>query len=140
MQTNTTNTTNTTTAHGREVCEDILSRLSDDDRRALEAWRRLEDQDSRFLGGRGRTREQFDEAARAWMALSPAAQRAHNSVRCLIVNELVEAIQDVGVPEDTGRDIEAVEALLGPDYPAYSVLPAYALVGAYKEAMDLIGD
>lgn len=120
--------------------QDVLATLSDDDLKSLESWRRLEDKDSKFLGGRGRTMEQHEEAARAFMALSPDAQRAHNSIRCLVVNELFEAIQDVGVPEDTGRDVEAVWALLGPDHPAYIALPAYALVSAYKEALDLIGD
>lgn len=134
-------TTPTTTKRGREAyIQDVLASLSDDDLKALEAWRRLEDKDSLFIGGRGRTMEQHEEAARAFMALSPDAQRAHNSVRCLVVNELVEAIQDVGIPENTGRDVEAVWALLGPDHPAYIALPAYALVSAYKEALDLIGD
>lgn len=120
--------------------QDVLATLSDDDLKALESWRRLEDKDSKFLGGRGRTMEQHEEAARAYMALSPDAKRAHNSVRCLVVNELFEAIQDVGIPEDTGREVEAVWALLGPDHPAYIALPAYALVSAYREALDLIGD
>lgn len=42
------------------------------------------------------------------------------------------------IPEDTGRDVEAVWALLGPDHPAYSVLLDYALANAYKEAINLI--
>lgn len=127
----------TTNARGREAyIRDVLASLSVEDLEALEALCKLENRGSRIWGGH--TWEQAEETARAWMALSPAAQRAYHSVVCFTVNELVEAIQDVGIPEDTGRDVEAVWALLGPDHPAYSVLPDYALVNAYKEAINLI--
>jgi len=121
-----------------DYIRDVLASLSDEDLEALKAWRRLADKDSRYLGGRGPTREQMAEGLRAWEALSPEAQRAHNYVHGFTVNELVDAIQEMGVPEDTGREIEAVWALLGPDYPAYAVLPASALVYAYQEALNLL--
>src|SRR5690606_17433926 len=121
-----------------DYIRDVLASLSDEDLEALKAWRRLADKDSRYLGGRGPTREQMAEGLRAWEALSPDAQRAHNLVHSFTVNELVDAIQEMGVPEDTGREIEAVWALLGPDYPAYAVLPASSLVYAYQEALNLL--
>ena len=134
-----TNRTTTTTTRGREAyIRDVLDSLSVEDLEALKAWRRLVDKDSRHLGGRGHTREQMEEALRAWEAMSPDAQRAINFVHGFTVNELVDAIQDVGIPEDTGRDVEAVWALLGPDHLAYSVLPASALVNAYQEALNLL--
>jgi len=132
-------TTTHTPQNGRRTCAEILDSLSDDTLEALERWRRLENLDSTYLGGRGRTREQMRAAARAWDELPLAAQSAYLSLLNSVVFELVDAIQHVGVPE-TERPIDAVEALLGPDHPALRVVPAYALVDAYEEAMEQIGD
>lgn len=128
----------TTTTRGFRTCADILASLSDDSRMALERWRRLVNLDSTHLGGRGRTPEQMRVAARVWDELPPAAQDAYFAVLCAVVSELADAIRAVGAPE-AERPIDAVEALLGLDHPALRVLPAYALVDAYEEAMRQIG-
>lgn len=123
------------THHDRMTCEDILARLNEDDLEDLEAWRHLEDLDSVHLGGRGRTDAQMDAADRAWDSLSHDAQNAFLDMRQSVVDDLIAAIREVGIP-DTDRDIDAVTALLGHDYPAYRIMPAYALVDAYAEAME----
>src|SRR5690606_5317058 len=115
--------------------QEVLASLSDDDLKALEAWRRSVNRDSKFLGGRGHSLQQMNENARAWDALSPDARRAYHSVLCCIENELEEAVQAVG-PVAVERDIEAVEALLGPDHPAFRILPAHAIVVAYRDAVE----
>lgn len=115
--------------------QEVLASLSDEDLKALESWRRSVDQDSTLLGGRGRSLQQMNEAARAWDALSPDARGAYHSVLCCIENELEEAVQSTG-PVAVGRDIEAVEALLGPDHPAFRIIPAHALVIAYRDAVE----
>jgi len=127
----------TTTTRVRRTCADILERLSDESRRALERWCRIVNLDSTYLGGRGRTREQMSVAARAWDELPLAAQSAYLSLLNSVVFELVDAIRAVGVPE-AEREIDAVKVLLGPDHPALRVIPAYALVHAFEEAMEEI--
>lgn len=124
-----------TIARDTMACEDILARLSESDLEDLEAWRYLEDLDSAHLGGRGRTQSQMDVADRAWDALSPDAQIAFIDMQRSIVHDLIAAIRSVGVPT-ADRDIDAIVALLGHDHPAFRVLPAYALVDAYAEAME----
>jgi len=130
-------TTTHTTQNGRRTCAEILDSLSDDALAALERWRRISNLDSTYLGGRGRTREQMLAEARAWDALPTAAQSAYFSLLDSVVFELADAIRDVGIPE-AEREIDAIEALLGPDHPALRVLPAYSLVDAYEEAMEQI--
>ena len=132
-------TTTTTNARGRRTCAEILDSLSDTSLEALERWRRLTNLDSTYLGGRGRTREQMNIAARAFDELPPAAQSAYFSLLDAVAVELEDALRHVGVPE-AEREIDAIEALLGLDHPALRVLPAYALVDAYEEAMEQIGD
>src|SRR5690606_13153257 len=127
----------TTPTRVRRTCADILERLSDESRRALERWCRIVNLDSTYLGGRGRTREQMSVAARAWDELPLAAQSAYLSLLNSVVFELVDAIRAVGVPE-AEREIDAVKVLLGPDHPALRVIPAYALVHAFEEAMEEI--
>ena len=127
----------TTTTRVRRTCADILERLSDESRRALERWCRIVNLDSTYLGGRGRMREQMSVAARAWDELPLAAQSAYLSLLNSVVFELVDAIRAVGVPE-AEREIDAVKVLLGPDHPALRVIPAYALVHAFEEAMEEI--
>lgn len=117
------------------ACADILARLHEGDLEDLEAWRYLEDLDSVHLGGRGRTDSQMDAADRAWDSLSPDAQIAVIDMQRSIVHDLIDAIRKVGVPT-ADRDIDAITALLGHDHPAFRVLPAYALVDAYAEAME----
>jgi|SRR5690606_184720 len=129
-------TTFTTT----ETFEDILARLSDDDRSALETWCMLSNRNSVHLGGPGQSPEQIRARAAAWDALSPSARWAFISGLCSAVDELASAIREMGIPEEAERDIDAIEALLGPDHPALRILPAYALVSAYKEAMEQTGN
>lgn len=125
----------TTTSRDTVSCDDILARLHENDLEDLEAWRHLEDLDSAHLGGRGRTDAQMDAADRAWDALSPTAQTAFIDMRRSVVDDLIAAIRDVGIP-DTDRDIDAITALLGHDHSAFRILPAYALVDAYMEALE----
>lgn len=119
--------------------EEILAHLSEADLEDLEAWRYLENVDSAHLGGRGRTDAQMDAADRAWDALSPNAQTAFIVMRRSVVDDLIAAIRDVGIP-DTDRDIDAITALLGHDHHAFRIMPAYALVDAYAEAMEQTGN
>lgn len=123
------------TIHDLISCEDILARLSEGDLEDLEAWRYLENIDSAHLGGRGRTDSQMDAADRAWDALSPNAQNAFLDMRRSVVDDLIAAMREVGIPE-TDRDIDAITALLGHDHPSFRIMPAYALVDAYAEAME----
>lgn len=128
----------TTTKDNTMTCADVVARLSEDDLRALAEWRRSVDQDSKLLGGRGRSWKQQAASADAWDALSPDARWAYLSVLYLIADELADAIREVGVP-DTERDIDAIEALLGADHPAFLVLPAHSLVVAYRDIVEQIG-
>lgn len=130
--------TTTTTTRVRRTCAEILERLSDESRKALERWCKLVNLDSTYLGGRGRTCEQMSAAARTWDELPLAAQSAYFSLLNSVVSELVDAIRHVGVPE-TERPIDAVETLLGLNHPALRVIPAYALVHAFEEALEQIG-
>jgi len=123
------------TSNKRNPCEDILNRLSEADLSDLETWRRFEDVDSIHLGGRGRAAWQIEAAQRAWNLLSIEAQLAFLDMRHAVVDDLISAMRDVGIPE-TDRDIDAVVALLGHDHPAFRVMPAYALASAYLEALD----
>lgn len=125
----------TTIKRNTMSCEDILSRLSEDDLDDLATWRRLENTDSFHLGGPGRTAWQIEEANRAWALLSLDAQRAFLDMRRAVVDDLIDAIRNVGIPE-AKRDIDAVEALLGHDHPALRIMPAFALTNAYREALD----
>lgn len=125
----------TTTHHNRMTCEEILARLSEDDLEDLEGWRSIENADSVHLGGRGHTAWQIEAARRAWDALSPDAQNAFFDMRRSVVDDLIAAIRKVGIP-DTDRDIDAITALLGHDHPSFRIMPAYALVDAYAEAME----
>src|SRR5690606_197157 len=115
----------------------ILACLSDDAIAALERWRRIVNLDSTHLGGRGHTLEQMSAAVRAWDELPLAAQNAYFSLLDAVAVELEDAIRTVGIPE-AAREIDAIEALLGPDHPALRVLPARSLVDAYEEAMEQI--
>lgn len=124
-----------TTIHDRASCEEILARLGEEDLEDLEGWRSIENADSVHLGGRGHTAWQIEAARRAWDSLSPDAQNAFFDMRRSVVDDLIAAIRDVGIP-DTDRDIDATTALLGHDHPAFRILPAYALVDAYAEAME----
>ena len=130
-------TTTHATQNGLRTCAEILDSLSDDSRMALEKWCRLVNLDSTYIGGRGRTREQMIAEARAWDALPTAAQSAYFSLFDSVVFELADAIRAVGVPE-AEREIDAIEALLGPDHPVLRALPACSLVDAYEEAMEEI--
>jgi len=121
----------------RVTCEDILSRLNDADLEDLRTWKRFEDLDSVYLGGRGRAAWQIEAATRAWALLSLDAQKAFLAMRRAVVHDLVDAMRNVGIPK-TDRDIDAVEALLGPGHPAFRIMPAHALMTAYMEALDQI--
>jgi len=123
--------------HTAKSVTDILDSLSDTSLEALERWRRLENIDSTYLSGRGRTREQMRAAARAFDELPPAAQSAYFSLLDAVAVELEDAIRAVGIPE-AAREIDAIEALLGPDHPAFRVLPVCSLVDAYEEAMEQV--
>jgi len=118
-----------------DTCKDILNRLSEADLEDLATWRRFEDTDSFHLGGRGRTAWQIEAANRAWALLSLDAQQAYLDMRHVVVDDLIDAMREVGIPE-TNRDIDAVIALLGHDHPAFRIMPAYALVHSYLEALD----
>lgn len=125
----------TTIKRNTMSCEDILSRLSEADLEDLATWRRFEDTDSFHLGGPGRTAWQIEEANRAWALLSLDAITAYIDMRHAVVDDLIAAMRDVGIPE-TDRDIDAVIALLGHGHPAFRIMPAYALVHAFMEALD----
>jgi len=128
----------TTTTNGRMTCADILATLSHADRMALERWRRIGDEGSVYLGGRGDVPlEQLDDAFRAWDALSPATREAYYAMIRITTQNLVDALRASGTPE-TKNEIEAVKALLGPDHPALQILPALGLVVAYWDALDQI--
>lgn len=124
-----------TSTQNRTTCEDILNRLSEADLEDLATWRRFEDTDSFHLGGRGRTAWQIEAANRAWALLSLDAQKAYIDMRRAVVDDLISAMREVGIPE-TDRNIDAVVALLGPDHPAFRILPAFAFVNAFLEALD----
>src|SRR5690606_37109468 len=96
------------------TCEKILACMSDDAIAALERWRRIVNLDSTHLGGRGHTLEQMSAAVRAWEELPPAAQSAYFSLLDAVAVELKDAIRAVGVPK-AEREIDVIEALLGPD-------------------------
>lgn len=129
----------TITTHNRTTCEDILARLSEADLSDLATWRRFEDLDSVYLGGKGRAAWQIEEARRAWALLSIDAQRTYLEMKRAVVQDLVDAMREVGTP-DTDRDIDAVVALLGHDHPAFRILPAYSLADAYMEARSQVED
>src|SRR5690606_16191795 len=134
----TNRTTTTTTTRGRRTCADILATLSDVDRRALERWRRISDDDSVYLGGRGYVPlGQLDDACRAGGAVSPATREAYYSMVRVTTQNLVDAIRDAGIPK-AKNEIEAIQVLLGPDHPALKILPALGLVVAYWDALDQI--
>src|SRR5690606_593641 len=121
------------------TCEKILACLSDDAIAALERWRRIVNLDSTHLGGRGHTLEQMSAAVRAWDELPLAAQNAYFSLLDAVAIELEDAIRAVGIPE-AAREIDAIEALLGPDHPALRVLPGYALASAFREALERVAE
>jgi len=130
----------TTTTNGRMTCADILATLSNADRMALERWRRISDEGSVYLGGRGDVPlEQLDDAFRAWDALSPATREAYYSMIRVTTQNLVDAIRDAGagIPK-TKNEIEAIRGLLGPDHPALQILPALGLVVAYWDALEQV--
>lgn len=120
-----------------DTCETILARLSEADLEDLATWKRFEDTDSFHLGGKGRVAWQIEAANRAWALLSLDAQEAYIDMRRAVVDDLIAAMREVGIPE-TDRNIDAVEALLGHNHPAFRVLPAFALVNAFLEALDHI--
>jgi len=128
----------TPTARGHRTCADILATLSDVDRMALERWRRIGDEDSVYLGGRGDVPlEQLDDAFRAWDALSPATREAYYAMIRITTQNLVEAIRNAGIPK-VKNEIEAIKILLGPDHPALQILPALGLVVAYWDALEQV--
>jgi len=77
-------------------------------------------------------------ALRALPAYS-LADAYEEAMEQIVVSELADAIRAVGVPE-TEREIDAVEALLGPDHPALRILPAYALADAFREALKSVAE
>ena len=127
-----------TNTNGRMTCADILATLSNADRMALERWRRIGDEGSVYLGGRGDVPlEQLDDAFRAWDALSPATREAYYAMIRITTQNLVDAIRASGTP-DTKNEIEAIRGLLGPDHPALKILPALGLVVAYWDALEQV--
>src|SRR5690606_41432864 len=124
-----------TNTNGRMTCADILATLSNADRMALERWRRIGDEGSVYLGGRGDVPlEQLDDAFRAWDALSPATREAYYAMIRITTQHLVDAIRASGIP-DTKNELEAIRGLLGPDHPALKSLPTLGLDRPYLDAL-----
>src|SRR5690606_17696946 len=97
-----------TNTNGRMTCADILATLSDADRMALERWRRISDDDSVYLGGRGDVPlEQLDDAFRAWDALSPSTREAYYAMIRITTQNLADAIREAGRPK-ASNEIEAI--------------------------------
>ena len=125
------------------TCDEIYACIGSADREALTHWRRLADEDSIHLGGRGRTRAQMIAAAYAWDSLSETARACHEAMYYAAGRELVAAIRKAGIPDhieapvDSPVDaIHAIYALLGPSHPALDILASHELVTLYLDAVD----
>lgn len=127
------------------TCTELYFRLGHDDLEALSHWRKLADEDSIHLGGRGRTRAQKVAAAHAWDALSEEARAFHDSMYYAAERELVAAIRAVGIPDHVDAPIDspvdaihAIHALLGPTHLALDVLSSHELVTMYLDAVEAV--
>lgn len=125
------------------TCDEIRARIGQADMEALSHWRRLADEDSIHLGGRGRTRAQKIAAAYAWDSLSEEARAFHDAMRYAAERELVAAIRKKGIsdhidaPIDSPVDaIHAIYHLLGPSHPALDILASHELVTMYLDAVE----
>lgn len=125
------------------TCDEIRARIGYTDMEALTHWRRLADEDSIHLGGRGRTRAQMNAATHAWNSLSETARAWHDAMDYAVERELVAAIRKVGIPDHVDAPIDspvdainAIHALLGPSHPALVILSSHELVTLYLDAIE----
>lgn len=125
------------------TCDEIRARIGYADMEALSQWRKLADEDSIHLGGRGRTRTQMNAATHAWNSLSEMARAWHDAMDYAAERELVAALRKVGIPDhvDAPADspvdaIHAIHALLGPSHPALDILSSHELVTLYLDAIE----
>lgn len=126
----------TTTARGATYIKEVLASLSDDDRRALEAWRRLADDRSPYLGGPGRSKALETATELAWDALSPAARSAYLSILHATRDDLIAAIYEAGAPDHVVTPVDAVYALLGLTHPGLQILSLHELAIMYRYAVE----
>jgi len=125
------------------TCDEIYARIGYADMESLTHWRRLADEDSIYLGGRGRSIEQMNEAARAWDRLSETARAIYYGMSYAAEREMVARIRKAGLPDHVDAPIDspadaiyaAICALLGPSHPALQILPANALATLYEDAI-----
>lgn len=125
------------------TCDEIYARIGVVDMELLTHWRRLADEDSIHLGGRGRTRAQMIAAAHAWDRLSETARAWHDAMDYAAERELVAAIRKAGIPDHVDAPIDspvdainAIYTLLGPSHPALQILSSHELVTLYLDALE----
>jgi len=124
------------------TCDEIYARIGVADMESLKHWRKLADEDSIYLGGRGRSRAQMIATAHAWDSLSETARDIYYSMSYAAERELVAAIRKKGIPDhidapaDSPTDaIHAIYNLLGPSHPALDILSSNELVILYEDAI-----
>lgn len=131
------------TPHRAMTCDEIYARIGYADMESLTRWRKLADEDSIHLGGRGRTQAQKVAAAHAWDHLSEEARACYYGMSYAAERELVAAIRKKGIPDHVDAPIDspvdainAIHALLGPSHPALQILPSHELVTLYLDAVE----